>query len=156
MGAYPDGVRRRHLARTGVLVMWLSILSALMPSIGTVLDRVIPDKNAALKAQLEIQTELTKLDGQALLAQLDINKAEAANPNFFTSGGRPAIMWVFAAALALTYVLTPAIGDIQVLFGHAVTPLKSPLDDHLWELITGMLGLAGWRSMDKKNGVASK
>ena len=37
----------------------IGILSSLLPVASTILDRVVPDKNAAQKAKLEMEKELT-------------------------------------------------------------------------------------------------
>lgn len=42
------------------------------------------------------------------------------------------------------------------LWTGEMLPVPAPaIDGNLWELIAGLLGLAGWRSWDKKNGAAS-
>ena len=55
------------------------MIQALLPLIGNVLDRVVPDKNANQKAKREIEKSLVKNANELLLAQTEINKVEAAN-----------------------------------------------------------------------------
>ncbi|MFN5700533.1 MAG: 3TM-type holin, partial [Betaproteobacteria bacterium] len=43
----------------------------------------------------------------SIAGQLEINKAEAANPNPLTSGWRPFIGWVCGAGFALQFVVGP-------------------------------------------------
>src|SRR5262245_52708729 len=131
------------------------ILDALFPIVGNVLDRIIPDKAAAEKAKSDMQLALVNAAIQGQLAQLEVNKAEAANPRLFVSGARPFIMWVCGSALAFQYVVSPIGLWIGNIAGHPL-PVPPTLDEHLWELMVGMLGMAGWRSWDKKNGVASQ
>jgi hypothetical protein len=40
------------------------------------------------------------------------------------------------------------------MFNTGVEPPNIALDEHLWELILGMLGMAGWRTLDKVKGKA--
>ena len=85
-----------------------------------------------------------------MLAQTEINKVEAASPSVFVSGWRPAIGWVCAMAMGYQYLLRPFL----VAYHPA---LAFPgLDDNLWQLLAGMLGLGGLRTFEKVNGVASR
>jgi hypothetical protein len=131
---------------------------------GKLIDRLIPDPAQKLAAQQELmkmamEKELAVManDTKLLTAQTDINAVEAANPSIFVSGGRPAAMWVCVAGMGYQFVLLPLVTFAYQLYtGHALPVLPPMLDDNLWQLLTGLLGLAGWRSFDKKNGVASK
>jgi len=86
------------------------------------------------------------------LAQLDVNKTEAANENVFVSGWRPAIGWVCAAALLYQYLLIP-LAVWGTLWAGLHMPKPPMLDDHLWELMFGMLGMGGLRTVEKISGV---
>ena len=88
-------------------------------------------------------------------AQTDINKAEATNSSVFVSGWRPAIGWVCALALAYQYLFRPLAGTVAGVLGVTIPPLPG-LDDNLWQLMMGMLGMGGLRTFEKVQGVASK
>ena len=68
----------------------IGILSSLLPVATKIIDRVVPDKNAAKKAKLDMQKELTTAFNKANLAQIETNKIQAAHPSIFVSGARPA------------------------------------------------------------------
>ena len=85
---------------------------------------------------------------------MDVNKAEAASPNAFTSGWRPAIGWVCGLALLFQYILRPMLMWFGVIAGHQWPPLPG-IDDNLWQLMLGLLGLGGLRTFEKTKGVAS-
>jgi|APCry1669192062_1035393.scaffolds.fasta_scaffold00010_22 hypothetical protein len=89
------------------------------------------------------------------MAQVQVDVEEAKNVNLFVSGWRPAIGWICAFALAYQYLLRPLSGTIASLFGVVLPPLPG-LDDNLWQLLTGMLGIGGLRTIEKVQGVASK
>lgn len=90
-------------------------------------------------------------------AQTGINLEQAKSDRLFVSGARPAAMWVFNLALAWQFLLRPAIETVYIFYtGHAVPVPLPTLDNALWEMGFGLLGLAGLRSWDKKNGVASR
>jgi hypothetical protein len=126
-----------------------------------IINKLIPDKAAAAVAQVElqkmaasgaIQEELAQL--QAITsAQSDINKVEAASTNWWVAGARPGIMWVCFAALASQYVLRPFVIWGFVLAGHSAPALPG-LDDNLWQLMFGMLGMGTLRTAEKFKGVA--
>lgn len=126
----------------------IPIVTALLPMLGTILDRVIPDKAASEKAKLEMQAALLDAAVKGDLGQMEINKAEAAHQSVFVAGWRPAVGWICASALAYSYIVVPLIGTVLTLMGKPV--LKLPvLDANLWELMAGMLGMGALRSWDK-------
>lgn len=110
----------------------------------TVIGRLFPDKTEQEKQQLA--AALTIVQGQ-----LDANKVEAASPNAFTSGWRPAIGWVCAAALFFQYIARPLLEWAGLVTGHTWPPLPG-IDNNLWELMLGMLGLGGMRTYEKVRG----
>lgn len=112
----------------------------------TVIGRLWPDKSEAERAQLA--AALTIVQGQ-----LSVNAAEAASPSAFTSGWRPAVGWVCVAALACQYVARPLLQWAGAVSGHPL-PVLPGIDDTLWQLLLGMLGLGGLRSLEKIKGAA--
>jgi len=114
------------------------------------IDKLIPDPVAQDAARLELLKLQQSGELAAMTAQTEINKAEASNPSVFVSGWRPAIGWVCALAMGYQYLARP----LMVAFMPA---LAFPgLDDNLWQLMMGMLGLGGLRTFEKTQGVASK
>jgi Holin of 3TMs, for gene-transfer release len=125
-----------------------------------IIDRVVPDPAAKQAAQLELLRlqqagEFKQIDSdlQASLAQVEVNKVEASNPNFFVSGWRPAAGWVCVLGLFYSFLLRPLISYIGGLFGAAPAPAIDMAN--LLVLLGGLLGLGGLRTFDKIRGVAS-
>jgi hypothetical protein len=141
--------------------IWDSIAAPLI----AIVNKVIPDKAAAAAATASLQQmimdgklteELKQLDA-VTTNQSDINKVEAANTSLFVAGGRPAIMWICAAALAYQYLLKPLAISIALISGHPIpAPGLPTLDDSLWQLMFGMLGMGTLRSYDKLKGTDTK
>lgn len=125
-------------------------LDAILGIGGKLIDKLIPDPAAQDAARLELLKLQQSGELAAMTAQTEINKAEASNPSVFVSGWRPAIGWVCALAMGYQYLARP----MMVAF---MPTLAFPgLDDNLWQLMMGMLGLGGLRTFEKTQGVASK
>lgn len=126
------------------------LVDALLGIGGKLIDKLIPDPAARDAARLELLKLQQNGELAAMLAQTEINKVEAANPSVFVSGWRPAIGWVCALAMGYQYLLRPFL----MTFNPA---LAFPgLDDNLWQLLAGMLGLGGLRTFEKINGVSAR
>jgi hypothetical protein len=112
----------------------------------TVVDKIWPDKSEQERAQLAAALQIVQ-------GQLEINKAEAASPNVFTSGWRPFIGWVCGSAFAWNWIGLPVAVFASNYAGH---PLQvSPADmSEMMPVLMGMLGLAGLRSFEKVKGAA--
>jgi len=131
----------------------LPILGAVLPVIGTVLDRLIPDEAAKAKAKVEMEAALLDAANKGMLAQLDVNKVEAAHRSVFVAGWRPFVGWTCGAALCWHFVLQDLIVFAAAWAGHPI-PLLPELDtDTLLTVLLGMLGLGGLRSFEKVKGV---
>jgi hypothetical protein len=119
------------------------------------ITRLFPDPAQAAAANLE----LTKMQMSGELAQitgqLDINKVEAASTSVFVSGWRPFVGWVCGFGLGYVAIVEPIARFIATMVGY--TGNFPSIDTTItMQVLMGMLGLAGMRSFDKKNGVASK
>lgn len=134
----------------------------LIPLVGKIFDRVLPDKAAADAAKLKVMElaqagDLAELDANLKLAvgQIDVNKIEAASTDRFVAGWRPFVGWVCGAGLAMSCIIAPLFTWVATLAGHPVSfpPFNDPL---LRSTLAGMLGLGfGLRTYEKKLGVAS-
>lgn len=130
-------------------------ISAALDIGGKLIDRLWPDPTQAAAAKLELLKLQQSGDLAQITGQLEINKAEAQNASVFVSGWRPFIGWVCGMALAYQYLIRPLALAIAAGLGHPIVEMPG-LDSSLWELMFGMLGLGGLRTMEKLNGVASK
>ena len=135
--------------------MALDPISAALDLGNTLITRIFPDPAQAANAKLELLKLQQSGDLATMIAQTDINKEEAKSSSLFVSGWRPAIGWVCALALAYQYLLRPLAGTVASIFGIIIPPLPG-LDDNLWQLMMGMLGMGGLRTFEKVQGVASK
>lgn len=121
-------------------------ITAVSDLANTVVSRLWPDKTEQEKMQMASALAIVQ-------GQLDANKAEASSNSAFTSGWRPGIGWVCALALFFQYIGRPLLQWGGIVSGHQFPPLPG-IDDNLWQLMLGMLGLGGLRSLEKVKGVA--
>ena len=126
--------------------MALDPLTAGLDLAKTVVQTIWPDKTEQEKAQLAAALSLVQ-------GQLDINKAEAASPNVFTSGWRPFIGWTCGTACAWNWIGLPVAMFAASYLGHPLQFSAANLSE-MWPLLMGMLGLGGLRTFEKVKGVA--
>jgi len=126
----------------------LSIVNALIGPVSGLLDKFIPDADERAKLAHEIATMGSKHAQEAMLAQLEINKAEAQTGSIFIGGWRPAAAWVCVFGMAMNYIITPLA---NFGLGLAGSEINLPLIDTstMMPVLLGMLGLAGARSVEK-------
>ena len=115
-----------------------------------VFDKVFPDPSKAAEAKLELYKLQQSGELAAMLAQTETNKVEAGNSSVFVAGWRPFIGWVCGFALMYQYLVRP------IILGFYPELIFPGLDDNLWQLLLGMLGLGGLRTFEKTKGVAAQ
>jgi hypothetical protein len=132
----------------------LSLITTLLPAVTDVIGRFLPvDKEKRAEAEREIEAKLTTHLAKIDLAQLDVNKTEAASRSVFVSGWRPFIGWTCGVALAYTYVVQPILVFGLAQSGYLIELPGMNLGE-LMPVLMGMLGLGGLRSWEKVKGVA--
>ena len=131
----------------------LGLLPSLLPMLGEVLDRVIPDKAEAAKARLEMEGKLLEAATAQAGQQAAINQAEAASNNLFVAGWRPFIGWVCGAGLAWAFIAMPIATWMLAALEIRQTLPRLEIE-YLLELVVAMLGLGGLRTFEKLKGVA--
>lgn len=131
--------------------MWASLI----PMLGSIVDKLLPDPAAAAEAKLKImqmaQTgELAQLTADTELAkgQMEVNRVEAASTSLFVSGWRPFVGWICGIAMGFKYIGGPLLTMVAQIVGH---PIELPVIDssELWPILLGMLGLGAYRTAEK-------
>lgn len=120
--------------------------------LGTVLDigkslieRFFPDEEKRREAEAQLLQDAMKGELAQVVAQLEINAKEAMHPSMFVAGWRPAVGWVCVAAMAFQYLARP------IAIGFNITTDEMPgLDENLWAILTGILGIGGLRTFEKQ------
>jgi hypothetical protein len=153
-------------------------VSAVIGSIGTAakdIKTAITGKETETEAgRLKIMELANQIENAALeadkgmnIAQIELNKIEAADPSVFKSGWRPAVGWICVAGLCYQFLVVPLFpwtANIMVHLAYAIFPKVEIFSHHvpvlpnldmgpLMTLLFGMLGLGGLRTFEKVKGL---
>jgi hypothetical protein len=127
----------------------MGLLDTLIGPVTSIIDKIVPDKDQAAKLAHEIATMSEKMANEQVLAQLEVNKAEAASGSLFKGGWRPSIGWICGLALFWSFILQPFLVFFLLVFGVDLPPLPEVGTADLMPILLGMLGLGGLRSYEK-------
>jgi hypothetical protein len=130
------------------------MLDAILKPVERLLDKWVPDADTKVKLAHEIATMAERHAQEIALAQIEVNKAEAASTSLFKGGWRPFIGWTCGTAFAYHFVLQPVLVFALVAFGQPVPDLPKFEMDALMTVLFGMLGLGGLRTFEKFKGVS--
>jgi len=124
-------------------------LPALLGPALSLLEKVIPDKKQREKLAHELATMAERHAHETALAQIEVNRTEAASSSIFKGGWRPFLGWVCGGAFAYHFVLQPVIVFLIVAFGGDLPELPRFEMEALMTVLFGMLGLGGLRTFEK-------
>jgi len=140
-------------------------IGSIIEGVGKVAGDLITTDKERLQMALEdrkLDLEEKRIDQATDLAQVDVNKIEAASTNWFVSSWRPAVGWVGVAGLAYQFLGYPLMQWVWA-FGQGVDIIPKGLPpppelqiEQLMTLLAGLLGFGGMRSFEKTRGVAAK
>ena len=130
----------------------IPILSALMPLVGEVIDRIVPDKVGNEKAKREIESKIATAALKGQLGQLEINKIEAAHRSIWVAGWRPCCGWISAVALGFHFIVTPTVNWYGMLTGLHYPMPEFDMDSLLF-ILGSLLGISGLRTFEKLKGI---
>ena len=131
----------------------MSVITSLVGPVTGLLDKFIEDKDQKAKLAHEIATMGEKHAQEAMLAQLEINKAEAASGSLFKGGWRPFVGWTCGIAFAYHFVLQPLLIFVFAYVGLETPDLPKFDVGTLLPVLGGMLGIGGLRSYEKTKGL---
>ena len=113
---------------------------------------------------IDLEKAIMEADAQIIKGQIEINKMDAAykpiDSSFlslivalFRGGWRPAVGWVCVTGLFYSFILRPILPWVITTIGFKTEPLP-PMDmGALLPLLSGMLGLGGFRTYEKIKGL---
>jgi len=130
------------------------MIGKLIEPVTGLLDKFIEDKDQKAQLAHELATMADRHAQDLALAQIEVNKAEAASGSVFKGGWRPFIGWVCGGAFAYHFVLQPVIVFAVLTAGVDLPPLPEFDMASLMTVMMGMLGLGGLRTYEKQKGIA--
>ncbi len=134
----------------------MSIVNSLLGPIASIIDKVIPDRDARERAKLELIALEGSQEMQQIEARLSAIVAEAQSSDPWTSRARPSFLYVMYA-LILFSVPMGLVAAINPQTAHAIgtgmTRYLAALPDALYALFgTGYLGYTAARQWGKAKG----
>jgi hypothetical protein len=131
-----------------------ALLPAVLPLVKDVIGSFLPeDPKKRAEAERKIEAQLTEHLAKIDIAQLEINKVEAASRSTFVAGWRPFIGWSCGVALAWNYIAQPILVFTLAQTGHLVD-LPALDMSQMMPVLMGMLGLGGLRTFEKYKSVS--
>ena len=131
--------------------MGIPIIGDIIGAVKDVVSEVVVDKDKKREIDLELARLADEAEArvhQEVLAQIEVNKAEAGHGSIFVAGWRPFVGWVAGAGLAAQVAVFPLLDRI---FGWSMA-----FDTELLVLtLGGMLGIGGMRTFEKVRGVST-
>lgn len=138
-------------------------IGSVIEAVGKVAGDLITTDKERLAAAIEnrkLDLEERRIDQAIDLAQINVNKTEAATGSLFNGGWRPAIGWTCAISLFCYYVpyvlAATVLWVIQVIqTGQLMSRPDLGIAD-LLGLVFAMLGISSLRTAEKIKGVAAQ
>jgi len=126
----------------------LNLLGSLVGPVTGLLDKFIEDKDTKNALAHEIATLSQKQAQEAMIAQLEVNKTEAAHKSLFVAGWRPFIGWVCGLGFFSNFIIIPVANFVLQLLSN---PVVIPMIDtsQMMPVLMGMLGLGAMRTVEK-------
>lgn len=137
----------------------MSILGAVIPIIGGVIDKLIPDPAAKAKAQLELAVMQQNGELKELETRMSAILAEANSADPWTSRARPSFMYVFYFIIIMMTVVLPIVGifnpeAMMQFYQHSAAGFEAIPEELWWTFTAGYLGYSSARTFEKRKGVA--
>ena len=123
------------------------------------IERVWPDPIRRAEEMRKLEELRAAGDAQALnahvqlmLAQIKVNEESAKSKSLFVAGARPFVIWMGAFSMGWTGIIHPLLTWIWVFCEMPGEPPPVIESVALGGIMSGLLGVSGMRSYDKKQG----
>ena len=130
------------------------MIEQLIGPVTGLLDKFIEDKDQKARIAHDIATMADRHAQERVMAQMEVNKQEAAHRSLFVAGWRPFIGWTCGVSLAWHFVLSPVVVFVTAWAGVEMPTLPTFDMDSLMTVLLGMLGLGGLRTYEKSKGLS--
>lgn len=120
------------------------------------IEKFVPDTDAKNRAIEAWNLKVIEIAAAEAQQQSETNKAEAQSSSIFVSGWRPAVGWACALAFAWMGIGQPIFSFAYTITTKQPAPVIALPSEMLMSILLGMLGLGGYRTIEKIRGVATK
>lgn len=130
--------------------MALDPITAISELIKTGLNKWIPDANQLEQTALTLASQIHSIN----LAQIELNKIEAASESLFVAGWRPAIGWICGAGYAYHFILQPFLIFLLTAARLNLQTSQLPVLDigEMSIMLANLLGFGAYRTYEKVKG----
>jgi holin (3TMs family) len=122
---------------------------SIIGALGSLIDELFTSDEERMAAK----HKLVEMEQQGRLAQIEVNKIEAASSSIFVAGWRPFIGWVCGCGVGWAFLGAP-IAEWAVAIWSPGTTMPMLHTDGLLELVLALLGLGALRTFEKVKGAA--
>lgn len=114
----------------------IGLIASLLPVVGNVLDRVLPDTVEKDKVKAELQAQMLQHSSEIEKAAASVVVAEAKGESWLQRNWRPVTMMSFVVIIINNYILVPWLQTL----GLPAVSLDIPPD--MWSLL--QIGIGGY------------
>jgi hypothetical protein len=113
----------------------------LIPEIGKLLDRFVPDP----AKKLEAERMMKELDIRELEARMGVQKAWLSNNSLFVSGAIPSVLWTVVVVIVFNHILAPLLKEWITIPTLALPEWYANLAA---TIVLGLFGKKAWDSSE--------
>ena len=103
-------------------------------------------------SEADLKALALKFEGEMLKGQLALNVQEAKHKSLFVAGWRPAVGWLGVAALSMNYLVIPGAELWLYMQTFQVHDIPQMDTGPLSMIVSAMLGIGGYRTIEKYTG----
>ncbi len=129
------------------------MIDRLIGPVTHLLDKFVEDADTKAKLAHDIATMSERHAHNLAMAQIEVNKAEAASGSLFKGGWRPFIGWTCGIAFFYHFVGQPVTVFALSMSGMEIPTLPEFDMGTLLTVLGGMLGIGGLRTYEKQKGL---
>ena len=138
----------------------MALIDSLIGPIASIIDKMIPDKEARARAKLELIALEGTQELKAIEARLSAIVAEAQSRDPWTSRARPSFLYVMYAMILFALpmgILAAFSAEMAQNIGAGISAYLRGLPEELYALFgTGYLGYTAARQWGKAKGVEGR
>lgn len=135
----------------------MALIESLIGPLASIIDKIIPDKEARAKAKLELIRMEGSHELKTIETRLQAIVAEAESKDPWTSRARPSFLYVMYALILFSVpmgVIAAFDAESALAIGKGMTSYLAALPEPLYALFgTGYLGYTAARQWGKVKGV---